>query len=274
MARNKISLEQIVNNYMLESTETDINKDARRSQLVSMGKRLIRNQIAPQLGGYVSSVIIDVNQTLYTVALPNDFLDWTKVGVVSGNEVHVIGVNDKINVAGEFLLDNSGDKLLDNDGIELKGEKTFDNTSISISSGKGIYFFHNFMGEGGFGTLYGIGGGNNRRGEFRFNSEDNRIELNKDFQYDQIVLEYVADGSMPDNVTVPFQVEQMMHDWFSWQTISRKSNASSVQIREAKRNFRESKRMANFQMKMFSPQELVKVINKRYQQAPKFLFEI
>ena len=274
MARNYIKLSNIINNYLLTLDEDDYGKYSNRNQLLTFGKECVRNHISQDLSGSVRSVKLTVNTELNTVTLSNDFLDWSKIGVLDGNcKVQVLGINNKINFAGEILLDNNGDALLDADGIELLSEK--DCTPTTPSTGNiqdrfGGYFFNNYT-DFHNGRLFGAGGGNNARGYFRFNQMDNRIELDSSYNWDNgIILEYVADESMASDPEVPTEAEDMVRRWLYYRTIERKMNVPENAKEMAKRNFINSKKHANFKRKMFSKQEAIQQLNKYFQLAPRF----
>lgn len=268
MARNTIALESIVNDYILGRELTDYDT-ANKKQLMMYGKQAIRDEIAISLGAYIKSVKLTVDTTLNTVALPSDYIEYTKIGVLDGNcRVQVLGLNEKINYAGTIALDEGGSAVLDADGIETLAAKSCTPTS-SENQYTGV-FFNSYEDEFINGRLFGLGGGNNARGYYRFNTMDNRIELSSEYAYDYIILEYIADESMSSNPHVPVEAEDYIRKYIFYRSIQRKMNVPQSAIAEAKNNAYLSKKNANFQMKMFNKGEIQQQINRRFQLSPKF----
>lgn len=275
MARNTIKLTNIINNIIMTRDEDDYGKYMNELQMLTFGKECIRNELAQDLNAYPKSVKLVVNDTLDVVELPNDFIDYTKIGVLDDcGQVQVLGVNNKINYAGSYLLDNTGGALLDSDGVEILSEKEVSdcaNTNNGIGAG---FFFNNYYAGNTNGRLFGLGGGNNKRGYYRFNTMDNRIELSTEQDWSNgIILEYIADESMLSDPTIPIEAEAMVRDYIYFRMISNKTNVPQSAIQVAERRFRSSKRRGVFKRNMFTKAELAQTLNKRFQASPKFLFE-
>lgn len=269
MARNLIPLSSIVNDYLLGRENGDYDT-SNEKQLMMYGKQAIRDELAIGLTAYLKSVKLDVNTTLNVVELPNDYIEYTKIGVLDNNcQVQVLGLNEKINFAGTFALDGGGEVILDADGIETLDAKSCTPTA-STTDFTGI-FFNNYYENFNNGRLFGLGGGNNARGYYRFNEMDNRIELNSQFSGDTIILEYIADESMTSDPQVPVEAEDFVRNYLYFRGISRKNNVPVSEKQRAEMAVSNSMKMANFRFKMFNKQEASQQIYRRYQLAPKFL---
>ena len=102
-----------------------------------------------------------------TATLPDDYVDWSKVGVVgSDGLVYVLGENKNINYSQKYstsggnTYDSDGDGLLDreDDKTATSGSANSDN----LGDGMNSYIFRNYIYENDQGRLYGIGGGQYR----------------------------------------------------------------------------------------------------------------
>ena len=270
MARNLINLHSIVNDYLLSRENNDYDT-SNEKQLMMYGKQAIRDEMAISLGAFVKSVKLDVDTTLNTVALPSDYIEYTKIGVLDGNcRVQVLGLNNKINYAGTIVVDGGGDPVLDADGIETLNPKDCVPSTNNDDNYTGL-FFNNYYDNFRNGRLFGLGGGNNARGYYRFNKMDNRIELGSNYSYDYIILEYIADESLASDPFVPVEAEDFVRNYIFYRSIQRKNNVPQSAIAEAERRMSNSKKTANFQLKMFNKSEAAQQINRRYQLSPKFL---
>jgi len=269
MSRNLVPLTSIVNDYLLSRENGDYDT-SNEKQLMMYGKQAIRDELAISLSAYLKSVKLDVNTTLNTVALPSDYIEYTKIGVIDGNcQVQVLGLNEKINYAGAFAVDGGGDVIFDADGIETLSAK--DCTPSGTNNGYTGVLFNNYYENFNNGRLFGLGGGNNARGYYRFNNMDNRIELNSEFSASQIVLEYIADESMSSDPQVPVEAEDFVRNYIYYRSISRKNNIPVSEKQRAEIAMNNSLKDANFKFKMFNKSEAAQQIYRRYQLSPKFL---
>ena len=269
MAKNLIPLSSIVNDYLLSREVNDFDT-ANQKQLMMYGKQAIRDEIGLGLSAYVKSVKLDVDTSLNIVQFPNDYIEYTKIGVLDDNcRVQTLGLNEKINFAGTIAVDGGGDPILDANGIETLNPK--DCTPSRTNEGVNGLFFNNYYENFNNGRLFGLGGGNNARGYYRFNEMDNRIELNSQFTGDTIILEYIADESMTSDPQVPVEAEDFVRNYLYFRGISRKNNVPVSEKQRAEMAVSNSMKMANFRFKMFNKQEASQQIYRRYQLAPKFL---
>lgn len=274
MARNTIQLSDIINNMLLTRDEDDYGKCMNDRQLYTYGKECIRAHLTEDLGAYPKSVKLTVNSTLNVVALPSDYIDYTKIGVLDSEcRVQVLGINEKINYAGSYTLDGDGDPLVDSNGVEILAAKDCEPSFSGGDNFGSYYFFNNYHIGNTNGRLFGVGGGNNARGYYRINKMDNRIELDSQFNNSTIILEYLADESIAANPVIPVQAEEMVRNYIYFRSISTKSSVPQSAVQIAENRFYQTKRRANFKMKSFTKSEIAQTINKSFQAAPKFLFD-
>lgn len=254
MARNFINLSDIVNDFLLTRDEDDYDKSSNFTQLMTWGKQAIRNEISFDLRASLRTERVEVNKTLGIAELPSDYIDYAKIGMLSGDckDVISLGINNKLNMA-----------------VLQEGDCTPPDTTSnnSILWGDWLYFYGGYKNGG----LYGIGGGNNRYGYYRINTELNRIELDVSDDADFIILEYLADESATADPKVPTAAEQFVINWLFYKSIKRKMNVPQSAIAEAERRVYLEKKKANYRLRMFTKAEAAAQINRRFQLSPKFL---
>lgn len=119
--------------------------------------------------------------TRRTVTLPEDFVDWVKIGFKHGQYVKVLSIHDDLAVSQR--VENSSDVtslLKDNipNGIDFDG-----------------YTFMNFNGS----SLSGIGGGLPSKGHFKVhdNGTSKEILLDYDYPYSKVYIEFITSGFDP-----------------------------------------------------------------------------
>ena len=94
---NKVKLSQIVNDFIITSDGDDYINNVSDVAIRNFALRGIR-EIGFDLGKRIKSIKRTIDTSNDTVALPDDFVDLLKVGVVgSDGIVHVLNSNKHIN---------------------------------------------------------------------------------------------------------------------------------------------------------------------------------
>jgi hypothetical protein len=273
MAKNLISLSDIVNDYILSRLDDSFDKYA-DPQVVRMAAVRTFRDLQLDATRSIKSLRLPVNTLRYTVTLPNDFISYTKIGVLVDGEIISIKVNNNLSIAEDVFLDNDGAEILDSNGHplttdipidELTGVSHFPNEITNAG-----YFFNNYQYGQFKGRLYGLGGGNNIWGECRFDHQNNIIQLEAGFRYEEIVLEYISDQSLDLDPMIPVQMENAMWDGMYSRIIDRSSSVPQSVKSEAKATYLRSKRHAKARLNSPTKQEILDSIYRRFQLAPKF----
>jgi hypothetical protein len=130
----------------------------------------------------INSAKLPVN-SYKAVTLPCDYVDWVKVGVAAGQYVHPLA-QGPINRLNNF--DDSGNKIPYSDELpdgtfaEIRGSIEYTNGLNSLGEHTGGIFNHN-PGRS-IGTFIEL-------------TERNEIQLDNDYPYDYIILDYISDGA-------------------------------------------------------------------------------
>lgn len=270
MARNYIPLDQVVGDFIATLDGDDFGSNVSDTLVRGYALRGIR-EFGFDVSKRVKSLLLDINTTNNTAELPDDFVDYTKIGIVGADGlVYVLGENKNINVSMAYVEDAQGNPIdSDGDGIydrvDAKGERIDFNRLRGFDS----YVFRNYLYENTYGQLYGIGGGN-YTGEFRMNLEQNRIELSVQQNTDKIVMEYIADEARSSNPSVHVYIEPALRAYIYYHIIERKSNVPMSEKARARQEYYNERRLSNARMKSFSKEEILKTIRKNTKQAPKF----
>ena len=270
MARNRIRLEEVVNNYMARRDEDDTDKYVSRPKMISIAKSLLRD--ISYSGSFAYRAIrLDINTATQTVELPNDFIKISFVGVFDEGTGTVVplGTKQEINIAGDILRDNNSDALLDSDGVELLSEVIRATTAQQDDFYTEPYFnryYNNFS----LGGQYGQGGGNNVFGYYRFNEPDNRLELDLTISTDKIVLEYQADVSIMENPLLDPVFEGVIHEGMYWKAINHKANVPANAKFDARREYYRLLKNAISTSRQNTKQEYLQQFRKNTQATPKY----
>lgn len=267
MARNTVSIDQIVNDFILTSDGDDYVNNANGVVVRNYALRGIR-EMGFDIQNKIKSLILPVNKANYTIELPDDFVDYTKIGMIGGDGlIYVLGENKNQNMAMRYVTDAAKNPIDSNsDGVNDRVDAKVNGTRTP-HGGLESYTFRNYLHEGNFGKAYGVGGGQYPAGEFRVNYEQNRIELNTG--HDEIIVEYIADEARSENPSIHIYAENALRTYVYYRLVERKSNVPSSEKSRARQEYYNERRLANARIKSFTKEEALKTIRKNYKQSPK-----
>jgi len=274
MARNYTDLDQVVNDFIITLDGDDYAAGASDTAIRTMALRGVRDMGFDMLK-VVRSLKLSIDSSTDSVALPDDYVDWTKVGVVGTDGlVYVLGENKNINYSQKYAkvndltYDQDGDGLLEREDSKTSTSGGSPVADSGITDGMNSYIFRNYIHGDDAGRLYGLGGGN-YYGEFRVNLDQNRIELKTNSNLSELVIEYVADEARSANPRVHVYAEEALRAYIYYRIIERKSSVPANEKARARAEYYNERRRANSRMKSFTKEEALKTIRKNFKQAPK-----
>jgi|GEM_PF-4653703 len=148
-----------------------------------------------------------------TVSMPDDYVSYTKVGVMYCDNLWTLTVCDDI------LAQK------DNDGCTTVAERSANASKSKSKYTGGYYYGSHFNAQGeNVGQLYSLGGGFNSQGYFKEDKTNRRFLLNG-VSTDELILEYISDGISLDSV-VPLYAKEALITWFDYQINLRKPRVS------------------------------------------------
>ena len=155
------------------------------------------------------------------------------------------------------------------DRVDSKGSTVGFGASESIDDGFDSYIFRNFIYGTDEGGLYGLGGGH-KLGYYRMNLNQNRIEIDTNTNYSEVVVEYISDQARAANPVVHVYAEEALRAYIYYKLCERKSTVPAGEKARARSEFYNERRKAKARMNSFTKEEAMKVIRKNYKQSPKF----
>ena len=267
MSRNYIPLNQVVNDFVVTLDTDDYASHVPDTTIRSYALRGLR-EMGFDFLNVVRSLKLAVDTTTNTVVLPDDYVDWSKVGVVgSDGLVYVLGENKNLNMSQAYAVDSDGDTY-DADGDDLLERTDSKGATTSGSPTTDTYRFDNFWQDREVGSLYGYGGGH-YYSEFRVNLDQNRIELKSNANISELVMEYIADEARSTNPRVNVYAEEALRAYIYYRIVERKTSVPANEKARARTEYYNERRLANSRIKSFTKEELLKTIRKNFTQAPK-----
>jgi hypothetical protein len=230
-------LDELVREFLIEKGDSNFNQYARHLQFAISGLR----EMNIDTSGVPTTVILNINDN-HTVNLPNDFLNYTRIGILGFNgQIADLGINQ--NLLGLIASDNCGNP-------QVPTGRSQANTMITDSGfGIGDTFGDNYRNGELMGRFFGIGGGNNSNGYYNIKRGDNVLILSTTVAH-QIILEYIADIKKVDgNFNVhPFLIEALKF-YMYWKSIKMNDSKGLGEKQMAKKDYdvayQQSKRRFN-----------------------------
>jgi hypothetical protein len=131
--------------------------------------------------------ISDVN----TVTLPENYVDWVKIGIPDGQYVKVMAVNDKLSTV---------DRTLGNPEFSRTAPPGWLPNGIDTSN-YGGYYFSNYGGS----NIFGVGGGLPQSGQFKIVQRPGNVYevlLDAGVPSEELYVEYIGLGINPCGETI------------------------------------------------------------------------
>lgn len=276
MAFDKVKLSQIIKDFILTLDGDDYAANVSDSAIRNFALRGIR-EIGFDLGKKIKSLKRTI-QDNDTIVLPDDYVDLVKIGVVDeSGTIRVFGQNKNINYSEKYKTANTtGDSaagpldITANLVTDTEESKTATgNTASSNDESLDYYVFENYLYQGGLGRLYGTGGGH-LAGAYRVNLDQNRIEIEGNDGYSEVVIEYVADEARSTDPEVHVYAEEALRAYMYYKIIERKSSVPANEKARARAEYYNERRKANARLSNFTKEEALKTIRKNFMQAPKY----
>lgn len=271
MSYNKVKLSQIISDFIITLDSDDYASNASDVAIKNFALRGIR-EIGFDFGRKVRSLKLSIESN-NTVTLPDDFVDMIKIGIVDSNGViRVMGENKNLNYSQSYSNNNvavGNASLADGTPPNRIDSKGATSDSPAGSSSDYPYVFDNYVFAGGAGALYGLGGGA-RIADYRMNLDQNRIEIEANSGYSQIVLEYIADEARSSDPEVHVYSEQALVAYMYYKIIERKSTVPAAEKARARQEYYNERRKANARMSSFTKEEALRTIRKNFKQVPKY----
>lgn len=288
---NYVTLRQVMDDFVLTMDVDDHISNVNDAMLRNVALRGIR-EFGFDVTARIKSLKRSIDSTTNTVALPSDYVDLVKVGIVGADgTVYVLNQNKNINYSQKILPKTDADTGLEivpleetfvnfNDGpMDIEANKVEDRvTDKTSTTGADVlssddpfesYVFRNYIYENTLGGLYGIGGGHGI-GEYRINLDQNRLELDTSSDISQVVIEYIADEARSSNPLIHVYAEEALRAYIYYKLCERKSTVPANEKMRARSEYYNERRKAKARLGNFNRDEALRTIRKNFKQAPKY----
>lgn len=210
------------------------------------------------VNGIIKIVQLVINDN-DTVDLPNDFVNYSKIGILGGDgRIHSLGRDNSINLS----------PYSNECGVQV---------STPVTSGTDYPFYGSPLAGAFYGTgeggAFGLGGGNNAIGYFRIDKANNQIWLaNMNvLGGTNIILEYLGDMSVDgeDFIVHPYIIETIK-SWVSWKYINGDINTPLGEKDFRRREYFNNLRISKNRYGASTPQEWAAALRVANSATPRF----
>tara|TARA_R110000824_G_scaffold97311_1_gene232391 strand:+ start:1715 stop:2635 length:921 start_codon:yes stop_codon:yes gene_type:complete len=246
-----VSLKDIVNNFLLMFAGDDkLVNNINRYTILFHAKRGIQEINYDALRS-IKVLQQSVGDDLRFI-LPSDYVNYVRISVESNGVLFPLHENSQINYATEYLKDNSGNLLFDQNGEVLEEELSqLDRDRLAglpqeqyLGSGA-RYGQWGWCVDNSWCFSYGIGGNYgldtskaNINDSFRINKQAGVINFSSGVSAQSIVLEYVSDGmenGNDDSVTINKLAEDYLYSYIRWAILDNKIDTQEYVVRRAQK---------------------------------------
>lgn len=263
-----IDVDDIINEYMLNLDDDDFGANVSVSRIRNLAYGAIRDLQFDTLKN-ITSVVLPVNSATQKVILPEDFVEWVRVGVLNDHgEFLPLSENPYMGKTNQqILLDNLDNRLLDSDGAPLTA---YSSTSPSPTSPTNEYtqwqYQRNAFNKGG---LFGLGGGQSSNGQFEFDKANGAMFVNTSVNSSEVVLVYIADESMKKNPRILTYAIEAVKAFIYKNVIANKASVPMQEKMRADRKYNLEKKKVRARVNKLNKAEIMFQISKRTQSAPR-----
>lgn len=268
MARNTVSITQVINDFVISVSEDDYASNVPDYLLHNLALRGVR-EMGFDMMKRIKSVKLDVDHTLATVDLPDDFVDFLRIGYAGEDGIfYSFKENKNLNMAMAYREDANGN-FIDSDGDGVYDRVDAKGGTVDAGNNPDNFSTRQYLYEVSDGRMYGAGGAR-AAAHFRINYDQNRIELSTSYTLDEVVIEYLADPAMEKNPCVHTYCEEALRQYIYLKIVERKSNVPMVEKQRARHEYFQELRRAKARMNSFSKEEVLFANRKNFKQSPKY----
>ena len=274
-----VKLKDIVNNFMLMYVGDDkLVNNINRYTVLFHAKRGIQEINYDALRN-IKVLQMTVGDDLKFI-LPADYVNYVRISVEKEGVLYPLHENSKINYSAEYLKDNAGELLFDQNGEVLEaGNSQLDRDRLAglprsqfLDSGLrygqwgwnigGDWFF-----SYGIGGLYGLNTAEaNVNDSFRINKAAGVINFSSGVKNLSIVIEYVSDGMEngdDDSVSINKLAEDYLYSYIRWAILDNKVDVQEYVVRRARKEKTSKLRNATIRLSNTHPGRLLMTLRGR-----------
>lgn len=252
------TLDDICKEFLIEGGDTQLNKYARIYTIAVSGLREF-NMDTTGIPKVEEICITDID----TVNIPFGCIRPTRIAICGNDgKLHTLGEDNNICLGTNF----------DCCGVEDRPNFNQNRTRNQVFFAEPHFIAEHIRNGEVMGRFFGIGGGNNANGTYRFDWPSGQIQLgNRCHGSTHITLEYLSDINTisGDFLVHPFIIEALKA-WIHWKIVQRDRTRSGQEKEMAMIDFQKAERIARIRFNSNNATDWLMAFRSGNKAAPKF----
>lgn len=173
------------------------------------------------------TVLVSTTTSIATLAFPDDYLQWSRIGTLEGDRVKNLIVNNHLALYHTTV-----------DGSEVNNSPYQPRFESTLPGGINVAYSYDLM-YNPSGSIYGFGnGGYLNEGHFRIDAANRRFQFSSDLASTEVYLEYVGTGLNPSAATVvDGNTSRSIRLYIRWQALEVSKVASLGEKQRAEQQY-------------------------------------
>lgn len=247
-----ITLEDIINNYMMSLNPDDYTANFQRYQILFQARKGLR-EFYYDVVREIRAIALDLSPTLQ-VTLPPDYVNYVRISWVDSNGVlYPMAVDNNMAIAEDYLQDSDYNLLFDDNGCVLKGDsKRIEGATPALNFEDdlfgGVYSYTFYE------TTFRPNANMSRvfiNGKYKIDKQAGVIQFGSDTKGKTVVIEYISDGLYTGCEGQP-EKKQRVHkfaetaliDYIYFNLIKNLRNVPANEKMRARKEYYNSRRLA------------------------------
>ena len=261
-----VTLEQIINDFMMSRDVDDYTAMVPRYKVLFKAMQGFR-QFYYDVVQEVRAIELELSPSL-TVTLPPDYVNYVRISWVDENGLlRPMSIDRRMNIAQEYLQDESYNLLFDDEGCVLIGDGIDagnGNTGITADSDVGYINQYRFA-DGNFAPNMDMSQQFNN-GKYILDKENGLIKFGSEIEGRAVVVEYISDGlftgceGRPEpEIRIHKFAEDAISNYIYYELIKRRRNVPYNEKLRAKKEYWNTRRIAKMRMSTLRKEELLQL---------------
>lgn len=269
-----VSLFDIVNNFLLMySGNHSLVNNEERYKILFHAKRAIQ-ELNYDAFKEIKALQLDVDDRLRFI-LPSDYVNWVRISYYKDGWIRPLTENIQLNTSQEYLQDQTGKILFDEEGNILRPEYSELDYDRIVGQQKSIYLNsgNQFDGSEGYnydgrwyfehsiGARYGLNTETaNFNPTFRIDNKAGVINFSSDMQGQSVIVEYISDGMEQGDdskISVNKLFEKYVYAYIQYEILNSKLGVQEYIVARARKERTALLRNAKIRMSNIHPGRLL-----------------
>ena len=262
-----ITLEDIVNNYIMSGQDDDFTSNVDRCKVLFQARRAFR-ELYFDVIQEIRGIALELSPTL-TVTLPPDFVNYVRISWLGEDGMlHEMAKNDKVSIAKDYLQSHDYEILFSEGGCPLEASKS----GLPIDPVTGLAYASADISENQFGWQFG----NSKpfqpnknfstvfpNGSYIIDKNSGLIRFGSEVFGKTVVLEYISDGLYTGcegkdeaDLSIHKFAEDAIYNFMYFKLIERRRNVPANAKVLARKEWFNSRRLCKRRMDTIRANEL------------------